>query len=306
MPTDPQAISPLPPSGAVETPGGMPDSLASQVWRRLSRNPRTIVAMLIVATMIAMALFADMISPYDYKAQHRGSELVAPSAAHWFGTDELGRDVLSRVMYGAQVSMLVGVCATALSLCIGILVGLLSGYFSGPVDAVLMRLTDTVAAFPSLLLAVAIAALYERTSVLILFLALGLVGWTGIARIVRAQVLTLRTLDYVSAARALGASDLRIMLRHILPNCVSPIIVVATLAVGGNILSEAGLSFLGLGVQDPFPSWGGMLSNARTYFKGNWWVAVFPGLSIVMTVLAFNLLGDGLRDALDPKKSAAG
>jgi len=288
------------------TLSSVPESLSVQVWRRLRKNPRTVSAMVIIAIMILIALLAGTLAPYDYKAQMRGSELKAPSAAHWFGTDDLGRDVFSRVMYGARVSMLVGICATALSLLIGVTIGLMAGYFGGAIDAIMMRCTDTVAAFPSLLLAVAIAALYERTSIFILFVALGIVGWTGIARIVRAQVLTVRTLDYISAARALGASNTRIMLLHVLPNCVSPIIVVATLAVGGNILSEAGLSFLGLGVQDPFPSWGGMLSNARTYFKASWWVAVFPGLSIVLTVLSFNLVGDGLRDALDPKKSAVG
>ena len=283
---------------------GQPDSVARAVFRKILRNPRTLAALALVALMIGMALTANVLSPYDYKEQMRGTEFVGPTSKHWFGTDDLGRDVLSRVMYGAQISMLVGVCATALSLLIGVVVGLVSGYFGGSVDALLMRATDTVAAFPSLLLAVAIVAISEKSSVLILFIALGVVGWTGIARLVRSQVLSIKTLDYVSAARALGASHTRIMFRHVLPNCVSPIIVVATLAVGGNILGEAGLSFLGLGVQDPFPSWGGMLAGARGHFQLYWWVAVFPGLSIVLTVVSFNLLGDGLRDALDPKKSA--
>lgn len=283
-----------------------PVSASRQILRRLLRNPRTLAALALICLMLLIALSAGFISPYSYKDQMRGTEWAAPGGSHWFGTDELGRDVLSRVMFGAQVSILIGLSATALSLFIGVVMGLASGYFGGRIDAVLMRATDTVAAFPSLLLAVAIVAIQGKPSVMILFIALGVVGWTGIARIVRSQVLSIKTLDYVSAARALGASDTRIMLRHVLPNCISPIIVVATLAIGGNILSEAGLSFLGLGVQDPFPSWGGMLSAARGNFKTYWWAAVFPGLSIVLTVVAFNLLGDGLRDALDPKKSALG
>jgi peptide/nickel transport system permease protein len=272
--------------------------------RRLMRNPRTIVAFALVAAMVLMALSANLLAPYSYKFQARGSENLPPGGQFWLGTDYLGRDILSRVMYGAQVSMLVGIVATAISLFIGVNMGLLAGYFGGKVDAFLMRVTDTFAAFPSLLLAVAITALYDKPSFLILFIALGVVGWTGTARIVRAQVLTIATQDYVTAARALGTRNSRIVFRHILPNCVSPIIVIATLSVGGNILAEAGLSFLGLGVQEPFPSWGGMLSDARSYFHNYWWLAVFPGLAIVLTVLAFNLLGDGLRDALDPKKSA--
>ena len=216
-------------------------------------------------------------------------------------------------MYGARVSLMIGVSATLLSLIIGVTLGLCAGYFGGLTDSILMRFTDTVGTFPSLLLAIAITALYKRTassnpgvlvlnpSFWILFVALGVVSWTTIARVVRAQVLTIKTLDYVTAARALGGNDLRIMFLHVLPNCWSPIIVLATLAIGGNILGEAGLSFLGLGIQDPFPSWGGMLSDAKSYFRDDWWLAVFPGSAIVLTVLSFNLLGDGLRDALDPK-----
>lgn len=270
-------------------------------WQRLLRNRLSLVALSIIVFMVVVAVFAGLLSPHGFETQARGQENIPPGGSFVLGTDHLGRDILSRLMYGAQISMLVGVFATALSLFIGTVVGLLSGYWGGRVDSLLMRMTDTVAAFPSLLLAVAITSLYEKPSIKILFFALGIVGWTGIARIVRSQVLSLKTLDYVTAARALGASNRRIMFRHILPNCISPIIVIATLAVGGNILGEAGLSFLGLGVQDPFPSWGGMLSDARGYFQHYWWVAVFPGLCIVLTVLAFNLLGDGLRDALDPK-----
>jgi len=270
--------------------------------RSLLRNPRNIGAMIVIVLMIALAISANFLAPYGFGEQLRGNEQIAPSTQHFFGTDNFARDIFTRIMYGAQVSLLVSLAATALSLLIGVSIGLVSGYAGGKIEAVLMRFTDTVSAFPSILLAVAITALFDRPSIMILFIALGVVGWTGIARVVRAQVLIIRTLDYVTAAKALGAGHDRILFRHVLPNCVSPIIVIATLSIGGNILGEAGLSFLGLGVQDPFPSWGGMLADARTYFQSAWWMTVFPGMAIVVTVLAFNLLGDGLRDALDPKK----
>jgi peptide/nickel transport system permease protein len=290
------------PAGTIGS--GEPDTAWRRSMRRLVRNPRAIAAVVLVLLAVFAALSADFLAPYSYKEQARGCEHLGPGAKFWLGTDYLGRDVLSRLMFGARVSLFIGLSATVMSLALGVTIGLMAGYLGGRIDTLLMRFTDTIAAFPSLLLAVAITALCEKPSILILLIALSVVGWTGIARIVRAQVLSIKTLDYVSAARALGMGDARIMLRHVLPNCLSPIIVIATLAVGGNILSEAGLSFLGLGVQDPFPSWGGMLSDARGYFHNFWWVAVFPGLAIVLTVLAFNVLGDGLRDALDPKNEA--
>ena len=309
MPTELE--HPLPPAAAGPPGYAPPAAQAGQreisaglwrlAWRRLRRNPIATSSLILIALLLVAAIGAAVLSPYGYKDQARGSEHLAPCWAHGLGTDFLGRDILSRLLYGARISMLVGVLATAVSLLIGVNIGLLAGYLGGWADAVLMRFTDMVAAFPALLLAVAITALHEKPSIYILFVALGVVGWTGMARVVRAQVLSVKTLDYVTAAQALGAGRLRIMFRHILPNCVSPIIVLATLAVGGNILGEAGLSFLGLGVQDPFPSWGGMLNDARGYFHNYWWVAVFPGVAIVSTVLAFNLFGDGLRDALDPR-----
>jgi peptide/nickel transport system permease protein len=309
MPSD----SPVVTSGTVVVAPAPVIRSSPTAWTRLLSNPQSIVALILVVFMVLLALGAGFIAPAGYADQFRGSELQGPSREHFFGTDDLGRDILSRIMYGARVSLLIGISATALSLLIGVVIGLASGYFGGLTDAILMRITDTVAAFPTLLLAMAITVLIERKpgsgdqwlisnpSFRILFIALGVVGWTSIARVVRAQVLTVKTLDYVIAARSLGASNTRIMFRHILPNCLSPIIVLATLAIGGNILGEAGLSFLGLGIQEPYPSWGGMLSNARAYFQDYWFAAVFPGMAIVLTVLSFNLLGDGLRDALDPK-----
>jgi peptide/nickel transport system permease protein len=285
------------PAGAT----ALPVESRPRAWRRFLKNPRSLAALGIILFMAALACGADFLAPYNFKAQARGCELLGPGGSFWLGTDFLGRDLLSRLMFGARISLAAGVAATAITLVLGVLVGLLAGFLGGIADTVLMRITDTFAAFPSLLLAVAITALCDRPSLTIVFFALGVVGWTGIARIVRAEVLTVRTHDYVTAARALGARRRRIMFRHVLPNCLAPIIIMATLSVGGNILGEAGLSFLGLGVQDPFPSWGGMLADSRGYFQHYWWTAAFPGLAIVLTVLAFNLLGDGLRDALDPR-----
>jgi ABC-type dipeptide/oligopeptide/nickel transport system permease subunit len=280
------------------------------VWRRLRANRAALAALVFLCGLLLVALFAPVFAPHGYQEQFRGAEAQPPlsrlsaetQAFFVLGTDNNARDTLSRLIYGARVSLAVGVVAALIALAMGVVIGLASGFYQGWLDALLMRFTDTVFAFPSVLLAVAITAVFDKPSLWVVFLALGLVGWTGLARIVRSQVLSLATLDYVAAARALGVNNTRILWRHILPNCLGPIVVVATLAVGSNILGEAGLSFLGLGVQEPYPSWGGMLAEARENYREAWWLGVFPGLAIVLTVLAFNLLGDGLRDALDPKK----
>jgi ABC-type dipeptide/oligopeptide/nickel transport system permease subunit len=280
-------------------------------WRRLKKNRAALAALVFLALLFLAALLAPVLASHEYKYQYRGAERLPPSFSavaveektHTFylGTDASARDVYSRMLFGARVSLLVGFIATAISLSVGVTLGMLSGYFGGWIDACIMRLTDTVFAFPSVLLAVAITAVFEKPSLAVVFMALGVVGWTGLARVVRSQTLSIKTLDYVQAARALGANPARILFLHILPNCAGPIVIVATLSVGGNILGEAGLSFLGLGVQEPYPSWGGMLAQARDYYRDAWWLGVFPGLAIVSTVLAFNLFGDGLRDALDPR-----
>ncbi len=217
------------------------------------------------------------------------------------GTDWHGRDILSRILFGARVSLLVGVVATLISLFIGVLIGSLSGYYGGMIDAFLMRLTDTFFAFPSILLAIVILATFRQTGLWALFFALGFTGWTGIARVVRGQILSLKEQQFIESARSIGASSQRIILVHLLPNCIAPILVLGTLAVAENILSEAGLSFLGIGIQPPTPSWGNMLAEARGNLIDMPWWGVFPGLALALTVLGFNLFGDGLRDIFDPK-----
>jgi ABC-type dipeptide/oligopeptide/nickel transport system permease subunit len=303
-------------SGTAPLASQAPASPWQMAWRRLKKNRAALCALAFNGLLVVVAMAAPLLAPYSYEAQFRGAEQAAPMERKTsrrpgdeearerlfvLGTDINARDNLSRIIYGARVSLLVGVLATLISLAIGVLVGLLAGYYGGWIDACLMRFTDTVFAFPSVLLAVAITAAIDEPGLWVVFLALGLVGWTSIARVVRSQAISIKTLDYVLAARALGTGNTGILLRHILPNCLGPIIVVATLTVGGNILGEAGLSFLGLGVQEPYPSWGGMLANAQSQYVNAWWLAVFPGLAIVITVLAFNLFGDGLRDALDPR-----
>lgn len=304
--------------------------------RRLLRNRSSAIGMGLIALALITGLCCRWLSPFNPVAQYRGftrvppgTELkLAPGAAaedveaprwgHTFllGTDVNGRDILSRVLYGAQVSLLVGIVATLLNLLIGLLIGTLAGYYGGWLDSVLMRLTDTFFAFPGMLLAIILLATLNQPAVrevLVtfsgkvdpgiwgLFIALGLTGWTGIARVIRGQVLALKEREFVEAARAIGGSNARIILRHLLPNCLAPIIVLGTMQVAYNILSEAGLSFLGLGIQPPAASWGGMLAEGRPYMASLPWWGISPGLALAMTVLGFNLFGDGLRDVLDPR-----
>jgi len=270
-------------------------------WLRFRRSKTALAGLTIVGLLALVAVFASWLAPFPYDEPFDDDLGKGPSLKHWLGVDELGRDILSRIIFGARVSFQIGFAATAVSLLIGVALGTLAGFYSGWVDAVLMRLTDTFYAFPGILLAIGITAAFDEPSIIIVFIALGLVGWTGIARIVRGEVLKLREMEYVQAARAVGGRDAGIIFRHILPNCIGPVVVVATLRVASNILAEAGLSFLGIGVQPPQPSWGGMLASARDYLIAHWWMCFFPGLAIMVTVLGFNLLGDGLRDALDPK-----
>jgi peptide/nickel transport system permease protein len=254
----------------------------------------------LVAVLTLMAVFAPLLAPYDPIKQDYGALTKAPSVAHLFGTDNLGRDVLSRTIYGARVSLSAGVIAVGLATLAGLLLGLLAGFFGGWLDELIMRVVDAMLAFPFLVLAITLAAVLGP-NLQNAMLAIAVVSAPVFARLARGQVLSERERDYVQAAHALGSSDARIVIRHLLPNIAGPIIIQASLSVAGAILAESSLSFLGLGVQPPTPSWGEMLNTARGYLRDAPWTAIAPGSLIFVSVLAFNLLGDGLRDALDPR-----
>ncbi len=276
-------------------------------WRQFKKNRLAVLAALVMLLFYAVAILAPYLAPRDPNAQILSDRLKPPGYVsqvdgqpYLLGTDNLGRDILSRIIHGSRISLSIGFVAMGIGLTAGILVGVISGYYGGTVDNLLMRFTDMVFSFPALMLIITVAALL-KPSIFNIMAVIGLTGWPRIARLVRGEFLTLRTRDYVEAARALGASDARIIFRHILPNAMAPIVVAATLGVAGSILVEAALSFLGLGVQPPMASWGNMLFEAQDYFRFNWWTALFPGLTIFVTVLSINLVGDGLRDALDPR-----
>jgi peptide/nickel transport system permease protein len=255
---------------------------------------------LIVAVAVLMALAGPLLVPFDSSTQYLALRLEGPTLAHWFGLDELGRDILARVLAGARVSLMVGIVVVGISASVGIALGSLAGYFGGRLDEVISRLIDILLAFPGLLLAIALVAVLGP-SLTNVVLALSVIGWVGYARLVRGQSLRVRELEYVLAARASGATTARILTRHVIPAVLPAVSVQATLGMGGAILSEAALSFLGLGVQPPTPSWGTMLSYGRAHLLDAPHVTIFPGLAIAMVVLGFNFLGDGLRDRLDPK-----
>jgi peptide/nickel transport system permease protein len=270
--------------------------------RRFRRNRLAVGGIGFVVILYAITLLAPFLAPYDPIATGdivRTSHLP-PSAAHWFGTDRLGRDVLSRAIFGARISLSIGFIATAISITVGTLLGALAGYIGGRVDEAIMRFTDVVLAFPRLILLILVVALFQP-SIAIIIVVLGLTQWPGTTRIVRGDVLSLREREFIQAARALGFGRARIILRHVIPNVMAPIIVTATLGVGNTIVLEAGLSFLDLGPPPPTPTWGGLVAAGKDTLLNAWWVATFPGLIIVAVVLAFNLVGDGLRDALDPR-----
>jgi peptide/nickel transport system permease protein len=268
--------------------------------RRLARRHGAMVGLAVVVAFIAMAVFAPWIAPHDPIATSWSAVRKAPSAAHWFGTDDIGRDVLSRVIWGARASLLAGVVSVAISLAVGVPIGLAAGYLGRWADMLISRVTDAMLACPFLILAIALAA-FLGPSLANAMIAIGIAATPVFIRLTRAQVLAVKVEDYVEAARAVGNSHLRIALRHIFPNIVAPLIVQATLAIAAAVIAEASLSFLGLGQQPPAPSWGSMLNTAKDYVENAPWMAVWPGLSIFLLVLSFNLLGDGLRDALDPR-----
>lgn len=273
---------------------------------RLRHDRRAVFGVGVVAVLALAALFAPVIEHRDPLDIDLLARLQAPSGAHWLGTDAQGRDVWARLVHGARVSLLVGVASQAISLGLGVTMGLVAGYYGKWVDELVMRLADITLAFPTLLLLIAMAAALEP-SLGTVFVTIGIVGWAGMARLVRGQVLVVRQLEYVQAVRALGGRDRRIVVGHVLPNVIAPVVIAATLGVAGAIMAEAALSFLGLGVQPPTPSWGSMIADGRdlAQLRGAPWTSLAPGLAIGLAVLGFNLLGDALRDALDPRHMAA-
>ncbi len=277
-------------------------SQLSLAWTAFLKSRVAVGAATAVAVFYLAALLTPFLAPFDPTAQGSllSERLLAPSGLHPLGTDQFSRDVLSRVLYGARISLTIGFVAVSISMTIGALLGAISGFLGGKVDAVVMRFVDMVISFPRLVLLIAIIAFFEP-SIFLIVAVLGLTQWPQPTRIVRGEVLSLREREYIQAGRALGFSQARLILRHIVPNTLAPVVVAATLGIGDTIVLEAGLSFLGLGVQPPTPSWGTMVANGRDDLLGAWWIATFPGLAIVFVVLSFNLAGDGLRDALDPR-----
>ncbi len=270
------------------------------VWRALRRSPLTLAGLILVASFVLVALTAPWLALQDPLAQDLAHRLTGPSPSHPFGLDSLGRDVYSRVLYGARISVVTGVAVVSAATAAGIAAGTAAGWLGGWWDEGLMRLTDMFLAFPSLILAMAISAIL-RPSLTNALIAIAITSWPTYARLTRAQVLTLRTRDYVEAARAEGAPDRVIIARHLIPNALAPLFVQATLNVGSIILTSAGLSFIGFGAQPPTPEWGLMVSEGRRFLMDQWWIATFPALAILLLVLGFNLLGDGVRDVLDPR-----
>jgi len=275
-------------------------SLSAMVWRRFLSNRAAVVGGAFMGLFLLLAALAPWAAPYDPLEQDLYNRLSPPSMTHPFGTDDFGRDILSRVIYGTRISLRIGVAAVMIALVAGTVIGLVAGYYGGALDQVLMRLMDLLLAFPSILLAIGIVAILGP-GLDNAMIAIGVVAIPQYSRLIRASTLTVREADYVQALRALGAKDLRILMTAVLPNCLAPLIVQSTLSLATAILDAAGLSFLGLGAQPPTPEWGAMLSGGRELILSAPWVLTYPGVAIFVTVLAFNLLGDGLRDAFDPK-----
>ena len=269
-------------------------------WRQFRKNRLAVGGGLVVVLLGLVAGLAPALAPYDPAAYDVKQILLAPSLTHWFGTDQIGRDVLSRMLFGARISMAVGFISVGIAVLLGTVIGTIAAYYGGRVDEVVMRFVDLMLNFPRFFLLLTLIALL-RPSIWVIMAVIGFTGWMGLARLVRGEILSLREREFVQGARALGAADARIMFRHILPNALVPVLVSATLGVAGAILAESGLSFLGLGVQPPTPSWGNILIDGKANIEIAWWLSVFPGLAILVTVLAYNLLGEGLRDALDPR-----
>ncbi len=277
-----------------------PRSYMRDAFRRLIRNRSAVAGGVVLALLVLLAIAAPLISSYDPTAPALRTRLQPPSASHWFGTDEFGRDILTRVFYGARISLPVGLIALAIGVVLGTIIGLMAGFYGKWVDAILMWAVDVQLAFPGLLLALLVVAVLgvDLRNVMI---AVGVSMVPRFARLVRGTVLSARENLYVDAARTVGVPEYRILVQHVLPNIISPVIVLATLSLGATILTAAGLSFVGLGAKPPSPEWGAMIAEGRQFLQHQWWIGTFPGIAILLTVLAVNLIGDGLRDALDPR-----
>ena len=274
--------------------------MKTDFWYRFSKNHLAVAGSAVVVLLFALSILAPWISPYDPAAIDLKNILQPPSAQHWFGTDQLGRDVLSRMIWGAQISLKVGFVSTGIAICIGTILGAVAGYYGRWVDAVIMRFVDIMLCFPTFFLILAVIAFLEP-SIWNIMVIIGATGWMGITRLVRADFISLKERDFVQAARVIGASDARIIFIHVLPNCMASVLVAATLGVAGAILTESALSFLGIGVQPPTPSWGNILTAGKDNIDIAWWLSLYPGLAILVTVLGYNMLGEGIRDSLDPR-----
>lgn len=275
-----------------------------EAGRRLLKSKIGLAGLVMIGALLLVAIFAPYIAPYEPNEQNILFRYQAPSAKHWLGTDEMGRDILSRIIYGSRISLQVGLISISLALLVGVILGLMAGYYGGFIDMLVMRLMDIMLAFPAILLAIAIVAILgpQLQNAMI---AIAIINIPRFARVIRSSTLSIKESEYIKAARALGAKDIRIITRHLFPNALAPLIVQTTLSIATAILEAAALSFLGLGAQPPSPEWGAMLTDARSALQKAPWVATFPGLAIIFGVLGFNLLGDGLRDALDPKMKNA-
>ncbi|HYN53943.1 MAG TPA: ABC transporter permease [Methylotenera sp.] len=270
--------------------------------KKVLNNPLALIGFIIIAGILLLALIAPLIAPYDPDAIDVKAILLSPTSQHWMGTDGLGRDVFSRMLYGARISLMVGFVAVGIATAIGIVLGAISGFYRGWVDTVIMRIVDVMLSIPTFFLILAVIA-FLTPSIWNIMIVIGLTSWMGVTRLVRAEFLSLRSREFVLAAQTLGAKDARLIFTHLLPNSLTPIIVSSILGIASAVLVESGLSFLGLGVQAPQASWGNILTDGKEYIQFAWWLSLFPGLAILITVLGYNLLGDGLRDAYNPRSS---
>ncbi len=273
---------------------------SSTFSQRLLHNKLAVAGLVVVLLLFAVSIFAPAIAPYDPNAIDLKNILMPPDGSHLLGTDQLGRDILSRMIWGARISLKVGFVAVGIATLIGTILGTISGYYGGIIDMLIMRAVDLMLCFPSFFLILTVIAVLEP-SIWNIMAVIGFTSWMGVARLIRAEILTIREREFILAARSQGAGDLRIILRHIIPNAMAPVLVSATLGVAGAILTESALSFLGIGVQPPTPSWGNMLTAGKDNLEYAWWLSLFPGVAILITVLGYNLLGEGIRDALDPR-----